>query len=284
MSPADTTVDRSRPRCGLAITVLTAVSFLAYGCSGNQSSGQLKTDLRVSDSDYLELELATGVVTAITPPDDLSLNRSRWRTTHLLFHRITGGSAPGQIVGLPGDGETEDAGVLTGSLGFIAVFELTVSQWQRLSGGTAAGSEDPVCSLSPNTVMLRLASYQCSDFRLDLPDPGSWMRACTNGRAELFAWGASVEPSITAGYAVHYPTNGGSATAARRVGSLLPNANGLFDMHGNVAEMVVDANDSYQARGGAWDSPIHACRAANVVALPAMLAHPSVGVRLMLRP
>jgi formylglycine-generating enzyme required for sulfatase activity len=83
--------------------------------------------------------------------------------------------------------------------------------------------------------------------------------------------------------AVHHPRSGAAPSGPSAIGSLLPNGFGMFDMHGNVWELV-RSGDGFEVRGGAWDSPILQCRTANRVDLPGDLAVPNVGVRLALRP
>ena len=265
----------------MRLFVSAMLAALTLGGCGNTPGGSLNSDLEVSDSLYLELALADGRVTPVSAPDDLTLVGPRWRSTHVLFRRVDGGTARGTIDGLPQTGQDEDTRTLHGRLAYLAVFELTASQWRRLADDTdVADSDLPVASLAPSLVRACVQARSCSRFRLDLPDGGTWMRACIGGQAELFAWGNSTEKTISANYANHYPT----ASGLRRGGSLLPNAQGLYDMHGNLAEMTLAADGSYEIRGGAWDSPILVCRAANVVALPKDLAHPGVGIRLALIP
>lgn len=262
-------------------SIVSGIALLTACASG---SGELAGDTAVSDSAYLEVDLSSGIVSAVAAPDDAALTAHRWRSSHMLFHRVDAGPAPGCITGLPQGGEPEDGISQTGSLAWMAVFEMTASQWQLLSGSPdAAPGETPAIGLAPTLVHDVIRTAVLSRFRLDLPDAGTWMRACGDGQDSLFSWGSSTTPVVTRGYAVHYLEDG-SSTGIRQVGSLRPNSGGFFDMHGNVAEVTVLPAGGYAVHGGAWDSPILSCRTANSIAMPDALEHPSVGYRLVLRP
>lgn len=113
-----------------------------------------------------------------------------------------------------------------------------------------------------------------------LPTEAEWEYACRAGSKTAFSFGD--DPSKLGEYAWHYEN---SNEKPNPVGKKKPNAWGLHDMHGNVAEWTADAYDEkfYEkvsgkladnplnvpkqtepctVRGGAWDSDADRCRSA----------------------
>ncbi len=102
-----------------------------------------------------------------------------------------------------------------------------------------------------------------------LPSEAEWEYACRAGANTQFCYGNG--ESLLTGYAVH------AASATLPAGSKLPNAWGLFDMHGNVwewcrdwfgqlpegTEPVVGKEASISVlRGGCWSNGGRDCRSA----------------------
>lgn len=81
-----------------------------------------------------------------------------------------------------------------------------------------------------------------------LPTEAEWEYACRAGGEGAFGFGG--DPADAAGHAW---LAGNSGDAIHAVGGREPNAWGIHDMHGNVAEWVVDTYDeaAYAARAGA---------------------------------
>lgn len=255
--------------------------FVLAGCTA--SSGSLPQDAAIAEADWVEVELATGTVTAVAEPEARALAQPRWRSSHALFRRIPAGGFAGNGALLPGGGESEDAAsAASDGRSFLAICELTTAQWAALTG-SGGGSQQPLGGIPAEDVALVLAGTSLTHLRLDLPDAGLWSVACNGGRSTLFSWGDGLAEDAASSNAVHHPRSGLAPSGPSTVGSLLPNGLGLFDLHGNVWEMVRSGN-GYEARGGAWDSPVLHCRTANRVELPGDLAVPNVGVRLALRP
>ena len=121
-------------------------------------------------------------------------------------------------------------------------------------------------------------NYQANGYRL--PTEAEWERACRAGADEDYCFGPN--PRLLKQYA-WYADNASKKT--HPVGQKKPNAWGLFDMHGNVAEWCNDvySEDYYKSgpqenprgpgegeefllRGGAWNSTPAACRSSRRVA------------------
>lgn len=80
-----------------------------------------------------------------------------------------------------------------------------------------------------------------------LPTEAEWEYACRAGAADAYSFGGD-----PAGLE-RYGWSSDTTDTYREVGSLEPNAWGLFDLHGNVAEWVMDGYraDAYAVRAGA---------------------------------
>ncbi|MFM2067531.1 MAG: hypothetical protein RLZZ584_2440 [Pseudomonadota bacterium] len=117
--------------------------------------------------------------------------------------------------------------------------------------------------------------------RYRLPSEAEWEYVARAGTTTAFTYGNKLDPSQT-NYAANFTYNGSVRGKGRDqtipVGSLVPNAWGLYDVHGNVLEWVADcphddykgapkdgkpwvkdcADDRKMLRGGSWyDNPVY---------------------------
>jgi len=135
--------------------------------------------------------------------------------------------------------------------------EVTQKQWQDVMGSnpsrfTACGPECPVENVSWNDVqefIVKLNQKTRQKYRL--PSEAEWEYAARAGTTS--EWSHGNDDSRLGNYA-WYSQNSGSKTQA--VGQRLPNAFGLFDMHGNVWEWTQDCwHETYAgapADGSSW--------------------------------
>ena len=239
-----------------------------------------------------------------------------YKTTKVVLRRIfagtfTMGSPVGELL-REGD-ETQHAVTLTKDF-YVGVFEVTQKQWGLVMGkwpsyfnnpscwesrpvervsytdirGAAVGTNWPVSgNVDATSFMGRLRARTGHAF--DLPTESQWEFAC---RARAITALNSGYNLTNSGSDVHmaevgrYRYNGGAGSSqgsdtskgTAKAGSYLPNAWGLYDMHGNVYEWCLDRYGTYPGtvidpkgavsgkyyvlRGGCWSLDAFTCRSA----------------------
>ena len=207
-----------------------------------------------------------------------------YKTTKLVLRRIEPGEIP-----------THDACITKPF--YIGVFEVTQKQyelvtgsnpsyykgdmrpvervtWNAIRGNSGTYNWPSVADVDSNSFMGRLRSRTNLEF--DLPTEARWEYACRAGTTSSYNNGGNAEDDLkTLGrYSGNKSDAKGGYSEHTIVGSYLPNAWGLYDMHGNVWEWCLDwyggslsGNDPIGAssgslrvdRGGAWDGGADDC-------------------------
>jgi formylglycine-generating enzyme required for sulfatase activity len=202
----------------------------------------------------------------------------------------------GSPAGEPLRQEEESSRQVTLSRAFrIAATEVTQKQWLALmpqNPSPQKGDDLPVASLSWKAAQefcLRLSEKEGVSYRL--PTEAEWEYACRAGGADPPPGGAGLE--AVAWYADD------SEEMAHPVGQKRPNAWGLHDLLGNVAEWTEDSYGPYPrvaeekdptgpakgatkvVRGGSWRSFRPAVRCAARTGTPESYQLPHVGLRVV---
>ena len=191
---------------------------------------------------------------------------------------------------------------------YLGVFEVTQKQWQLVMGTTPShyrGDTRPVEYVSYDDIRGSLvgANWPSHDqvdtdsflgkirartaLNLDLPTEAQWEYACRAGTTTALNNGkdlqsTSQDPAM--GEVGRYRYNvsdgkGGYSSNHTKAGCYLPNAWGVYDMHGNVYEWCLDWYENYTTgaqvdpvgsmsvsgrihRGGGWWDTVYSCRSA----------------------
>lgn len=179
---------------------------------------------------------------------------------------------------------------------WIGKYEITQEQYEAVTGKKPSkykGKNRPVEKVTWNDALefCNLLTEK-TGLTFTLPTEAQWEYSCRAGSATVFAFGDCLEVS-QANFDGNYPLRGcpkedDYLMETWDVGSGMPNAWGLYDMHGNVWEWCLDwyANDyvtddsnrnpkgptegrNRVFRGGCWNSDAGNCRsAARFSALP----------------
>jgi formylglycine-generating enzyme required for sulfatase activity len=262
---------------------------MAVSLSSCGGGGSLTQDLGAVLGDFQILDLTTGGMESRSSILDLDTN-PEYRSTKMVFRAVVGGS--GQVGSAPasfGAQLDETQAAVTTQRYYIGVFEVTRDQWSSLAAttpwttfstsqvGTDVGDK-PASGMSHEDVVTLLTTWNAAQANdLALPTETQWEYACRGGTTSTFAWGEDRSDAVVDDYAIVSETAGG-VSGPRAVGARVPNAFGLFDMHGNVWEFTASDN----IRGGSWRDSLPAARSANRKALDQITGHPLVGLRLVL--
>ncbi|WP_448206702.1 SUMF1/EgtB/PvdO family nonheme iron enzyme [Azospirillum sp. sgz302134] len=147
----------------------------------------------------------------------------------------------------------------------IGVYEVTVGQWRACMEGGGCPSMPRMSNVSDDTPVYNINIDDAQAYvawlsrktgqRYRLPSEAEWEYAARGGGTGRFPWGDSLTPGA---HLANCRDCGGSFDRMRpaSVGSFQPNAFGLYDTSGGVAEWVADCwNTGYKgapADGSAW--------------------------------
>lgn len=181
---------------------------------------------------------------------------------------------------------------------FMGKYAVTQAQWKAVAAlpkvkidlkadpANFKGAQLPVERVSWEEAVefcARLSHKTQKTYRL--PSEAEWEYACRAGTTTPFYFGETITPELV-NYNGNYPYGKAAKGQYRQktveVGSLPPNAVGLYEMHGNVWEWCADAwHNSYNKaptdgsvweaesgsarllRGGSWGNNSRLCRSAN---------------------
>jgi formylglycine-generating enzyme required for sulfatase activity len=195
---------------------------------------------------------------------------------------------------------------------WMAEREVTQAEYQAVMGAHSSGFSGPnrpVEQVSWNnarayctalTVAGMLAGDVPAGYEYRLPTEAEWEYACRAGTTTEFNTGSALFCDQAAYWYSYHSNTHCAFFATVDVGSYAPNAWGLFDMHGNVAEWCLDSYASYSAaattdpfvtggfdrvvRGGAWSANSSYCRSAVRFDGNQSSSFATVGIRVVLAP
>ena len=231
------------------------------------------------------------------------------------------------VMGSPADEEERDPEELQHEVVitkpfYMGVYEVTQGQFQRLMGKNNAWFKE-----SQDHPAEQVRSSEAVDFcnrmsemapeleagrKYRLPSTAEWEYACRAGAAGPFSKGKALS-ATDANFNGNHPYGGAPKgpylQKTTRVGAYAPNAWGLYDMHGNVAEWCADwydpeyyknspkenpkgpekgvlstgfGKDFFRVvRGGCWLDEARACRAAHRFRLQSTEPYRWVGLRVV---
>lgn len=176
--------------------------------------------------------------------------------------------------------------------------EVTQAQWASISGVLPTGLADSGLGEGNDYPVYRVSWNQCQNWinslnnlglgTFRLPTEAEWEYACRAGMQSRYSFGDNLDcddactPCATSETYMWWCGN--SAGGAQPVGLKLPNAFGLFDAHGNIAEWCDDFDSNLHGRvqkGGSWNLDADQCRSGSRLGGPEEQKFDNVGFRLV---
>lgn len=248
------------------------------------------------------LSIALGVATiplrSAEPPAGLNVDLGGGVTMELVL--IPAGSF---VMGSPpelGDGDEGPQHNVTLTRSFyLGKHEVTQAQWQQLMDSNPShfkGAQRPVDTVSWDDCQRFLGkAAEKSGRKFSLPTEAQWEYACRAGTTTHWSFGSKAEAGRE--FAWMAPNSGG---VTHPVGEKKPNAWGVHDLHGNIAEWCADryanpypkgdatdpigsaTGEARVVRGGAWGDHAENIRSAYRSCNGADGAHDGIGFRCVI--
>ena len=271
-----------------------------------------RTGGQAPNVNYMVVDLTTGKTRYTNEAPDLTSDTCR--TTELWMRWIPAGTftmgSPEDELGRDDRDGREVQHDVTLSKGYwMGIFEVTQKQWSLLTGSNPSyyqGDTRPVECVSYNDIrgteegagwpsgghevdaesfLGKLRSK--TGLAFDLPTEAQWEYACRAGTTTALNSGKNLTETLVCPnmaevgrYWYNRSDGRGGYNEHTKVGSYLPNAWGLYDMHGNVYEWCLDWYGNYPMsavtdpqgspagsvrvlRGGRWYSGARGCRSAH---------------------
>lgn len=270
----------------MRIAIISVIVLAGCGSGSGSPSGELPAVAVRSNATWQVIDLETGTVTPQADLPDLVADpayRDRKLALRLVpAQRVAVGTAEQSFAR-----QDDEARTTIDTPGcYIAAFELTRAQWQRLAGTTpwtafgAGGASDlPATGMTFLEARTVLVAWSAQHPRLELPHGSEWEIAARGGSTASFPWGEERRASIAGLHALTWDSEP-NATGPDPVGRRSANGFGLFDVAGNVWELTAEGT----MRGGSWGDALALARPANQAAIEPDTVHPTVGLRVVYRP
>ena len=283
----------------IASNVTVTVSLLKY------DSAAITNDL------FYVIDLSGGPNATRWPVSCLaSVPKGGWtdeyKTTKLVLRRIEKGS----ISGINSEIYGAASSIMIDKPYYIGVFEVTSAQFMLMTGdngvssryndtrptsgisynrlrGRSAGALYPDSTAVDTTSIIGILRTKTGLTTLDLPTEAQWEFACRAGTMTDYNNGGSTEADLaTLGRYLGNRSDGrgGFSRGTTTVGSYAPNRWGLYDMHGNVAELCLEwmntQGDVRVLHGGNYNAGAGSCRSGWRIGVVPSSAYTYGGFRL----
>lgn len=297
------------------------------GASLTAALGATRSRATTSNSDYTDLpsfDFATIAVDSQGREQERTYHQARLYTEHLgNYQTLAMVSIPAGKFSMGASVQEKESSDRERPIHQVKVAEfligeypITQSQWRkiaklpqvhrelRLNPSHFQGDNRPVESVSwleASEFCDRLSAYTGNQYRL--PTEAEWEYACRGNTRSPFAYGNTLTSEL-ADYASTYAYASEASSAYRKgttdVGKFMPNAFGLYDLHGNVREWCADpwhenyhnapsnskawhkgGNKAWRTlRGGSWANKPSHCRSAHRSGYPENLLNRAIGFRV----
>lgn len=233
----------------------------AQGLSFKSANVVFNVACETTEATYCVIDLSTGAnatsypVTYLASEPSGGFNVNAYKTTKLVLKRIAAGSF------IMGEDQSDQSHKVTLTKPFyIGLFEVTQKQWRLIAGtnpldnmgtrgvgdayptyytsydmirGSTNGARWPASSAVDSGSFLGKLQAR-TKLNFDLPTEAQWEYACRGGTTTAYSHGSD---NIDGDYVWYYDN---AYRQSQVVGRKLPNPWGLYDMHGNVSESVLD--------------------------------------------